>query len=101
MMMLVVEMDMSQAQKLNKKNHQETQEWLHSRVQHIMFQLNPYYRTVTEKKMIMNSTVKVERQCLLICVLIMIIMLEIHILKFVSFNKKLFKHPVLIFQHPQ
>ena len=39
------------------------------------------------KKMIMNLTVKVERQCLLICVLIMIIMLEIHILKFVLFNK--------------
>ena len=37
--------------------------------------------------MIMNLTVKVERQCLLICVLIMIIMLEIHILKFVLFNK--------------
>ena len=37
--MLVVEMDMFLVQKLNKKNHQETQEWLHSRVQHIVFQL--------------------------------------------------------------
>jgi hypothetical protein len=37
----------------------------------------------------MNLTVKVELQCLLICVLIMIIMLEIHILKFVLFNKTL------------
>ena len=38
MMMLVVEMDMFQAQKLNKKNRQEIQEWLHSRVQHILIQ---------------------------------------------------------------
>lgn len=49
MMMLVVEMDMFQVPKLNKKNHQETQEWLHSRVQHIVSQLQPSYRTVTEK----------------------------------------------------
>ena len=50
MMMLVAEMDMFLAQKLNKKNHQETQEWLHFRVQHIVFQLWPFYRTVTEKR---------------------------------------------------
>ena len=52
MMMLVVEMDMSQAQKLNKKNHQETQEWLHSRVHHTVLPLYPtcLCRTVTEKR---------------------------------------------------
>ena len=102
-MMLVVEMGTFLAQKSNKKNRQETQEWLHSRVHHTVLPLYPscLCRTVTEKRWLWIRQWRWhDNVCWYVCSLWSLCWKSIFWNSFYSI-KTLFQYRALIFQQSQ